>query len=42
MEYVLIACPEKHLLTPHAPLAFAFTLFAMMLYSIEYTGTGMK
>lgn len=40
--YVLIPVLEKHLLTPHAPLAFAFTLFAMMLYSIEYTGTGMK
>jgi hypothetical protein len=33
---------EKHLLTPHAPLGFAFTLFALTLGTIEYTGTGLK
>lgn len=39
---VLMLGAEKHLLTPHAPLAFAFTLMSMMMLSIGYTGTGMK
>ena len=39
---VLMLGAEKHLLTPHAPLAFAFTLFALTLGTIEYTGTGLK
>jgi hypothetical protein len=39
---VLMLGAEKHLLTPHAPLAFAFTLFALTLATIQYTGTGLK
>lgn len=39
---VLMLGAEKHLLTPHAPLAFAFTLMSMMMWGIGYTGTGMK
>jgi hypothetical protein len=30
------------MVTPHAPLGFGLTLFVITLFSIEYTGTGIK
>lgn len=39
---VLMQGAEKHVMTPHAPLGFGITMFVIVLFSVEYTGCGIK
>ncbi|KAI5825893.1 aquaporin-like protein [Schizophyllum commune Tattone D] len=35
---ILMLAAEKHRFTPFAPLGFGFTLFSVMLFSVQFTG----